>query len=62
MLKCHQCQKDDVFDDGMIIISMQTPTGHGATALLCSRDCLVDYTAQLMAMTNEEIPQGWNGS
>jgi hypothetical protein len=58
-MKCHQCQRDDVFADGIIIITMQTPDGHGATALLCSRDCLVDYTAQLMAMTSKELDQ-WN--
>ena len=50
-----------MFSDGIIIITMQTPDGHGATALLCSRDCLVDYTAQLMAMTSKELDQ-WNQS
>lgn len=61
---CAQCDNSDRFNGGMIILTMVAPGETGATALLCSRDCLLDYTAQLMARTSDDLeaPPWRNGS
>lgn len=59
-MRCHQCHTQD-FDKGLIVLTITGTLDTGTTALLCSRDCLIDYTAQLMALSGTGSP--WtNGS
>lgn len=54
-MRCHQCHTKD-FKEGLIVLTIAGPLDIGATALLCSRNCLVDYTAQLIALSDKDSP------
>lgn len=60
-MRCSQCQRSEL-SAGMIVLTVVAGNGQHGAAVLCGRECLLDYVASLAVLTDEESPWTGDGS